>query len=98
MSGGSAANRAANWPNGRTANSTTSASPRATPSTRPQNRSGGHKMQPSRRRLFQGTPAILFQERDEGAMTTMRFDDLTQYSDVLRAPNGNMVTVRFVEP
>ena len=31
-------------------------------------------------------------------MTTMRFDDLKQYSDVLRARNGNSVTVRFVEP
>ena len=31
-------------------------------------------------------------------MTTMRFDDLRQYSDVLRAGNGEVVTVRFVEP
>jgi GNAT superfamily N-acetyltransferase len=31
-------------------------------------------------------------------MTTMRFDDLRQYSDVLRARGGNAVTVRFVEP
>ena len=31
-------------------------------------------------------------------MTTMRFDDLRQYSDVLRARNGEAVTVRFVEP
>jgi GNAT superfamily N-acetyltransferase len=31
-------------------------------------------------------------------MTIMRFDDLKQYSDVLRARNGNTVTVRFVEP
>jgi RimJ/RimL family protein N-acetyltransferase len=31
-------------------------------------------------------------------MTTMRFDDLRQYSDVLRARNGDAVTVRFVEP
>jgi GNAT superfamily N-acetyltransferase len=28
----------------------------------------------------------------------MRFDDLRQYSDVLRARGGNAVTVRFVEP
>jgi GNAT superfamily N-acetyltransferase len=28
----------------------------------------------------------------------MRFDDLRQYSDVLRARNGSAVTVRFVEP
>lgn len=31
-------------------------------------------------------------------MTTIRFDDLKQYSDVLRARDGNIVTVRFVEP
>ena len=31
-------------------------------------------------------------------MTTKRFDDLKQYSDVLRARSGEMVTVRFVEP
>jgi GNAT superfamily N-acetyltransferase len=31
-------------------------------------------------------------------MSTMRFDDLRQYSDVLRARNGHAVTVRFVEP
>jgi RimJ/RimL family protein N-acetyltransferase len=31
-------------------------------------------------------------------MTTMRFDDLRQYSDVLRARGGNTVNVRFVEP
>ena len=31
-------------------------------------------------------------------MTTMRLDDLRQYSDVLRARNGEVVTVRFVEP
>ena len=31
-------------------------------------------------------------------MTTMRFDDLRQYSDVLRARVGEAVTVRFVEP
>ena len=28
----------------------------------------------------------------------MRFDDLRQYSDVLRARNGEALTVRFVEP
>src|SRR6266567_6314021 len=31
-------------------------------------------------------------------MTALRFDDLRQYSDVLRARNGNALTVRFVEP
>jgi RimJ/RimL family protein N-acetyltransferase len=31
-------------------------------------------------------------------MSTLRLDDLKQYSDVLRARNGNAVTVRFVEP
>ena len=31
-------------------------------------------------------------------MTSLRFDDLRQYSDSLRARNGEAVTVRFVEP
>ena len=31
-------------------------------------------------------------------MTTLRFDDLRQYSDELRSRNGNAVTVRFLEP
>ena len=31
-------------------------------------------------------------------MTTMRLDDLKQYSDELRTRSGNPVTVRFVEP
>ena len=31
-------------------------------------------------------------------MATLRFDDLRQYSDVLRSRHGNEVTVRFVEP
>jgi GNAT superfamily N-acetyltransferase len=31
-------------------------------------------------------------------MGTMRFDNLRQYSDVLRVRNGQAVTVRFVEP
>ena len=31
-------------------------------------------------------------------MTTLRFDDFRQYSDVLRSRDGNAVTVRFVEP
>ena len=31
-------------------------------------------------------------------MTTMRLDDLRQYSDVLRTRHGEVVTVRFVEP
>lgn len=31
-------------------------------------------------------------------MTTMRLDDLRQYSDVLRSQRGETVTVRFVEP
>jgi RimJ/RimL family protein N-acetyltransferase len=34
----------------------------------------------------------------ERLMTTMRLDDLRQYSDVLRTRNGEVVTVRFVEP
>jgi GNAT superfamily N-acetyltransferase len=31
-------------------------------------------------------------------MTALRFDDLKQYSDTLRARSGEPVTVRFVEP
>ena len=31
-------------------------------------------------------------------MSTMRLDDLRQYSDVLRSRHGDTVTVRFVEP
>src|SRR3954463_10034864 len=31
-------------------------------------------------------------------MTTMRLEDLRQYSDVLRTRKGEVVTVRFVEP
>jgi RimJ/RimL family protein N-acetyltransferase len=31
-------------------------------------------------------------------MTRLRFDDLKQYSDVLRSRRGDAVTVRFVEP
>ena len=31
-------------------------------------------------------------------MTTMRFDDLRQYSDLLHARSGEALTVRFVEP
>jgi RimJ/RimL family protein N-acetyltransferase len=34
----------------------------------------------------------------EPAMTTLRLDDLRQYSDELRSRNGNAVTVRFLEP
>jgi RimJ/RimL family protein N-acetyltransferase len=31
-------------------------------------------------------------------MTTLRFDELKQHSDVLRLPSGKSVTMRFVEP
>jgi RimJ/RimL family protein N-acetyltransferase len=31
-------------------------------------------------------------------MTVLRFDDLRQYSDVLRSKSGEAITVRFVEP
>ena len=31
-------------------------------------------------------------------MTALRFDNLQQYSDVLRSRDGEAVTVRFVEP
>jgi RimJ/RimL family protein N-acetyltransferase len=42
-------------------------------------------------------PAILL-ERRERVMSSLRFDDLRQYSDVLRARSGEALTVRFVEP
>ena len=31
-------------------------------------------------------------------MTALRFDNLEQYSDVLRSRRGDAITVRFVEP
>ena len=31
-------------------------------------------------------------------MSRLRFDDLRQYSDVLRSRRGEAITVRFVEP
>jgi GNAT superfamily N-acetyltransferase len=45
---------------------------------------------------FEGRRPILL--RWEAIMTTLRFDDLQQYSDVLRSRDGEPVTVRFVEP
>src|SRR4029078_11314358 len=39
-----------------------------------------------------------FASETERAMTTMRFDDLRQYSDVLPPRAGAAVTVRFIEP
>jgi RimJ/RimL family protein N-acetyltransferase len=36
--------------------------------------------------------------RRELTMTSLRFDDLAQYSDTLHARSGEAVTVRFVEP
>jgi GNAT superfamily N-acetyltransferase len=49
-----------------------------------------------RRCLVEGRRPILF--RREPAMTTLRFDNLQQYSDVLRARDGEAINVRFVEP
>src|SRR6188474_2028713 len=46
---------------------------------------------------MRGTPAVFLAPR-ERPMTTMRLDDLRQYSDVLRTRSGEVVTVRFVEP
>jgi RimJ/RimL family protein N-acetyltransferase len=45
-----------------------------------------------------GDASRFFLAPRERPMTTMRLDDLRQYSDVLRARNGEVVTVRFVEP
>src|SRR5689334_14972823 len=97
MSGGSATSPAGSWRVGPIGSCTTSASPGAMSPTRPTSRFGGLRWQPGRRRLFRGTPAA-FRNRGERAMTTLRFDDLRQYSDILRARNGEAVTVRFVEP
>jgi RimJ/RimL family protein N-acetyltransferase len=36
--------------------------------------------------------------RREPEMSTLRFDDLRQYSDVVRSRRGDAITVRFVEP
>ena len=47
---------------------------------------------------WRGAGQLLFRFRREHAMSTLRLDDLKQYSDVLRARNGDAVTVRFVEP
>jgi GNAT superfamily N-acetyltransferase len=41
---------------------------------------------------------FLFRKSRERDMTALRFDDLKQHSDVLRARNGDAITVRFVEP
>src|SRR6185437_9033706 len=96
--GGSATAPVRNSRNGPTATSTTSASPRATSLSRPKSRSGGpDKGSLGRRRLHRGTPACFFARR-EPAMMKLRFDDLRQYSDVLRSRHGEAVTVRFVEP
>jgi len=52
-----------------------------------------------RRRLFRGTPAIVFSGTDERLiMLALRLNDLQQYSDILRLRNGGSLTVRFVEP
>jgi RimJ/RimL family protein N-acetyltransferase len=40
----------------------------------------------------------LFGKGRELTMTSLRFDDLAQYSDTLYARSGEAVTVRFVEP
>src|ERR1700741_3346568 len=55
-----------------------------------------------RRRLHRGAPACRLSTGSSRAgavaMTRLRFDDLKQYSDVLRSRRGDAVTVRFVEP
>src|SRR5258705_10440288 len=97
MSGGSATKRAANWRSGPTGISTTSVCPGAMRSTKPQNRSGRPRAaKPAS--PHQGDAGDFLRDRRERAMTTLRFDDLRQYSDTLRARTGDAVTVRFVEP
>src|SRR6185436_21120664 len=103
MSGGSVPRLAANWPTGRTGNCTTSAFPMAMPSTKPPNHSGGPERQPGPASPHQGDAGHFFELQVfrapcERAMTTLRFDDLRQYSDLLHARSGEDLTVRFVEP
>src|SRR6516165_6567536 len=50
------------------------------------------------RRRIDGGPAISFLKSRSLPMTRLRFDDLKQYSDVLRSRRGDPITVRFVEP
>src|SRR6266702_913104 len=95
--GGSVTKPGVNSVNGASATSMTSAFPGATSSTRPKNPSGGLDQQPYRRRLERWTPVTFLRDR-EATMTALRFDNLEQYSDVLRSRRGDAVTVRFVEP
>src|SRR5581483_265427 len=95
--GGSATGCARNCPSGPTATCMTSACRGAISSAKPKSRSGGLEWQP--------TPAPPPDEgrrpislRREPAMSTLRFDNLQQYSDVLRSRQGEKITVRFVEP
>jgi len=54
-------------------------------------------MQPGWRRLGEGRQPA-FGSPKERAMKALGFDDLKQYSDVVRSRGGEPVTVRFVEP
>src|ERR1700750_2846442 len=96
MSGMSATGPGKSFPSGPPGTSTTSACLGATPLTKPKNPSGGPDWPPGRRRLVEGRRRSLFLR--EAAMSTMRFDDLKQYSDTLRTRQGEPVTLRFVEP
>src|SRR6478609_3710753 len=55
-------------------------------------------MQPGRRRLCRGAPAVDFSALREPAMTALRLEDLRQHSDILQLRTDQSVTVRFVEP
>ena len=67
--------------------------------TKPANPSGGLELHAiAGAASIRGAPAHSFGVDESRAMTSLRLDDLKQYSDVLRSRSGEPVTVRFVEP
>src|SRR5882724_5205426 len=98
MSGGHVISLDASWPSGPTATCTMSACPGAMSCSRPQNRSGGRNCAAKPAPPHWRGAGDLFQNRRRRVMSSMRFDDLKQYSDVLRSRSDDAITVRFVEP
>src|ERR1700733_12441567 len=80
------------WRNGASATCTMSGFPAATSSTRPKNRFGGLECSLAGAASKRGVGQPFSREH---TMSTLRLDDLKQYSDVLRARNGDAVKVRF---
>src|SRR5258708_29681972 len=79
----------------------TSACPGVTLPMRLTNLSGGPDWPPGRRRLITGAPAVPFPQGSSPkacVMSTLRLEDLKQYSDTLRTRQGEALNVRFVEP